>query len=356
MATRPLELELELSPRTRYDAMDVADTIRREFGDILHDYRRVLYTSHHTTAGYLDQRLAARLHDSRDLVDPFIRRFQRLFPRGAGYRHDEMHLRSELSEEERRVEPPNGDAHLTFIGSGLQNCVTYLHQPGAPVFLMDLDGMYRGHPRRRTTSVVGYSLERAVERIRCDIPVSGHTIDSIDLYGAHSELRLRIEELLRSHSIEAGRIDIRLDDDERGVALTVNEFETLLMRHDLAEVLDDPLRFVARQGRRILNDPRAVPAKSLGYARYDVVQVMNRMIDVLGLGGSFVERLLSRIMALPAARRLHLKRSVSLAVTTANGGRAPHVVRGRYQSPILIQWQATPRRSRALELTLNSFD
>jgi thiamine phosphate synthase YjbQ (UPF0047 family) len=355
MATRPLELELELSPKSRYDAIDVAGHIRRERGDLLHDYQSVLYCSHHTTAGYMDQRLATRLQDSRDLVDPFIRRFQRLFPREAGYRHDEMQLRTELSEEERRFEPPNADAHLTFIGSGLQNCVTYRHRPGAPVFLMDLDGIYRGQARRRTTSVVAYNSERVVERIHCDIPVSHHSINSVNLYRSSAVLRQVLEGLIDRHPVESGRIDVTLDAEEQHAALTVNEYETLLMRHDLAEVLDDPLRFVARQGRRMLEDPRAVPAKSLGYARYDFVLVMNRMIDALGLNGSFVERALSRLMAFPAARRLHLKRSVSLAVTT-NGASGPRIIRGRYQSPILIQWHATPRRSRALEITLNSFE
>jgi thiamine phosphate synthase YjbQ (UPF0047 family) len=354
MATAPLELQLELSPSSRYDAIDVANRIRRVHGDVLHDYQKVLYCSHHTTAGYLDQRLAARLHDSRELVDPFIRRFQRIFPRNAGYHHDELQLRSELSDEQRRIEPPNGDAHLTFIGSGLQNCVTYLHHPGAPVFLMDLDGVYRGQARRRRTSVVAFNTERVVARVRLEIPVSHHAIDSVDLYSPGSELRLLVEELLRVHPVETGRIDIRLDSGEQGAALTVNEFETLLMRHDLAEVLDDPLRFVARQGRRMLSNPRAVPAKSLGYARYDLVQVMNRMIDVLGLDGSLVERALSRLMAFPAARRLHLKRSVSLATSTTGGG--PRVIRGRYQSPILIQWKGAPRRCRSLEITLNRLE
>ena len=47
-----------------------------------------------------------------------------------------------LTEEQKEVEPRNGDSHLTFIGSGMRNCVTYRNQPPAPVFFIDLDGTH----------------------------------------------------------------------------------------------------------------------------------------------------------------------------------------------------------------------
>jgi hypothetical protein len=203
--------------------------------------------------------------------------------------------------------------------------------------------------------VVAYNAERPVASISCEVPVSRHAIDSVNLYGERLGLRERIDELLRRHPVSSGRLDITLDSSENDAGVTVNEYETLLMRHDLAEVLDDPLRFVARQGRRMLSDPTAVPAKSLGYARYDLVQVINRILDRFGSGGSALERVVSRLMAYPAARRLRLKRSLSLPVSSGNGGN-PAVVRGRYQAPILIQWHATPRRARTLRVTLNAFE
>ncbi len=58
------------------------------------------------------------------------------------------------------------------------------------------------------------------------------------------------------------------------------------MRHDLAEVLADPLKFAARTGKRMLRDPRAIASKSLGYARYDVVQVLNELMDALRVSES----------------------------------------------------------------------
>ena len=101
MSSPPLELSLTLSPRSRYDAIDVASHIVARHGDVLRDYDHVLYCSHHTTAGFLDQRIAARLDDRRERVVPFVGTFQRLFPQNAGYNHDQMHRRHELSEAQR---------------------------------------------------------------------------------------------------------------------------------------------------------------------------------------------------------------------------------------------------------------
>ena len=49
-------------------------------------------------------------------------------------------------------------------------------------------------------------------------------------------------------------------------------------------------------------DPFAVPAKTLGYAKYDLVRVLNRGLDTFGLRGSIVEKVLARTLAVPAAR------------------------------------------------------
>lgn len=349
---RPLELTVELQPRSRFDVIDVPGQITTRLGDVLAPYDQVLYCSHHTTAGYLEQPLASRLGHERSRLHPFMRAFQRLFPYGAGYRHDEMELRDELSEEQRRVEPANADAHLAFIGAGLQSCVTYVHHPGTPVFLMDLDGECDGRFRKRITSVVGFNERETVAEATCDVPVSRHTIDSVNLSDERLGVTDAIRQMLREEPVEHGRLDIAIDPGEESAAVTVNEYETLLMRHDLADVLRDPLRFAARQGRRMLRDPRAVPAKSLGYAKYDVVQVLNELIDAFGLHESAVERLLARVMAVPAARFLRVRRSVSFAVSSGSDG-TPRVVHGRYQSPILIQWKAAPDRARRLHLTLH---
>jgi hypothetical protein len=133
--------------------------------------------------------------------------------------------------------------------------------------------------------------------------------------------------------------------------VTINEFETLLMRYDLAAVLRDPLRFMAEEYRQALANPRAVPGKALGYARYDLVQMLNSGLDTLGLHGSFLERLLARALAVPAARVFRVRRSISVLVAERGDGR-PGPVEGVYQSPILIQWRRAARDVRELDVTL----
>jgi len=353
-APRPRAVAMEFVPSTRFDIFDAAARLSAELGSAVSSYQRVLYSSFHTTAGFLEQRLSARLEHCRERVDPFFRVFQRIFPPDAGYQHDELDRRMELSAEQRRVEPRNADSHLTFIGAGLRNCVTYERRSGEPVFFMELDGVYQGRARRRRATALAYNEEEVVAGATLDIPVSDHAIDSVSLAGPSTGLSAVVEDLLRRSRVEAGRLDIRLDPEERDAALTVNEFETLLMRHDLTEVLADPLRFMARQGRRMLADPRAVPAKSLGYARYDAVRILHELLDSLGLSQGVVERVISRLMAVPARRMLLLKRALSLPVA-ADEGEASRLVTGTYQSPILIQWSSTPRRSRTLRVELVKF-
>ena len=352
-AAAPTALTVTLTPRSRCEAIDVAALVRERFGDALDGYRKAAYCSLHTTAGYLEQGLAARLEHRDDRLTPFIRAFSGLFPPDADYRHDRLDERRELSPEQRSCEPKNADSHLTFIAAGLRNCVTYLHRPGEPVYFVDLDGVNGETARTRQTTVLGYNREQVVAKATCEVAVSRHPIDSVNLADPRVGVLALAEELRRRHGVDRGRVDVALAAGERDAGVTVNEFETLLMRHDLTEVLRDPLRFLARQGRRMLADPRAIPAKSLGYAKYDVVHVLNELIDALRLSESAVERVLARLMAVPAARRLRLKRSVSLLVSDLGGD--ARIVRGTYQSPILIQWGTAAARRRTLEITLSRF-
>ena len=164
MGTRPTELTLTLAPQRRFEAIDVNRRIAEEFGDLLRRHRRALYTSFHTTAGYLDQSLSVRLHHQHDLVSQFFRAFHALFPQGGEYRHDQMHLRSELTDEQKIVEPRNGDSHLTFIGAGMRNCVTYRTRPDSPVYFIELDGKTDALQRQRKTTVVAYDHDEIVAR------------------------------------------------------------------------------------------------------------------------------------------------------------------------------------------------
>ena len=348
MQAQPLDITLELAPRTRFDVVDLRSRFAEEHQSLT-AYPQCLYWSSHTTAGFLDRSLAARL--SAQHIPTYVEAFRTLFPEGAGYEHDRLEIRKDLDPGQRAVEPRNGDSHLAFIASGLHTCVTHPNRPGEPVFFVDLDGITDGKPRRRRTRVIAFNRERIVTAAQIEVPISAHPVDSINLKDPRLGIYAQLSDLVSAAGISRGRLRVSLDPTERHSALTVNEYETLLMQHDLAEILRNPLRFVAEKYRHALANPRAVPAKTLGYAKYDLVRVLNQSVDALGLRGSIVEKVIARTLAFPAARFLRMRRSVSLLVSEREDGTAGFV-EGIYQSPILVQWQKTPRQSRILNVSL----
>jgi hypothetical protein len=351
MVLAPAEVRLEVSPRARFDVIDVRGRLRKKHRALLEDYPRCLYCSFHTTAGYLDQRFAKRLREQQ--VASYLEVYRTVFPEDAGYSHDELHRRTELSDAQRCNEPRNADSHLAFISAGLRSCVSYRNDVAGPVCFIDLDGVNETTPRKRTTTVIGYRAEEHVTRLQIEVPVSDHPVDSVNLKDPALGLYSRVNELIARHGVAKGRIHLELAAGEREAGLTVNEYETLLMQHDLAEVLRDPFRFFVEKSRHVLADPRAVPAKTLGYAKYDLVRTFNRLVDAFGLKKSIAERWLGRALAVPAARFLRMKRSVSLLVSDT--GATAGIVEGTYQSPILVQWNSAGRGVRHVDVTLTRF-
>lgn len=355
MSTAPLELRVALKPAARFDVIDVRKEVRARHGNVLDPYPHCVYCSFHTTAGFLDQSLATRLGRQRRGIDGYVAAFRTLFPEGAGYRHDELHARSELSAEQRQVEPRNADSHLAFMAAGLSSCVTYRNSPDIPVNFVELDGVQDGRRRQRRASVVGYYDEIEVARLRVEVPVSAHPIDSISLKNARLGLYEQFEDLIAKHGVTKGRLRLELPKGDRQAGLTVNEYETLLMQHDLIDVVRDPMRFVAEKGRHVLAHPRAVPSKTLGYAQYDMVRAFNEIVEALGLSESLLERVIARAIAVPASRFLRMKRSVSLLVSDQHGDGRVRIAEGPYQSPILVQWRPATGRTRQLEVSLCRF-
>ena len=233
--------------------------------------------------------------------------------------------------------------------------MTHPNRPGETVYFVDLDGVNEGRPRRRQTRVIGFQHEAVVAQIRLDVPMSRHPIESVNLKDPRLGLYDRLAEFVSRAGVGTGRLHLALDPAERHAALTVNEFETLLMKYDLAAVLREPLRFMAAQYRGLLANPRAVPGKALGYAKYDLVRVINSGLDTLGLQDSIVEKVLARTLAVPAARFFRIRRSVHLLVAEREDGRRGFV-EGTYQSPILVQWQRSPRAARVLHATLTRLE
>jgi len=352
MAEKPLDITLELAPRARFDVVDLRSHFAAEH-EALGAFPQCLYWSFHTTAGFLDRKLAARL--STQHIANYVEALRTLFPEGAGYAHDRLDRRHDLDAAQRAVEPRNADSHLAFIAGGLRTCVSHPNRDGETVCWVDLDGMNEGKPRRRLTRLIAFNQERVVRSTRIEVPLSAHPIDSVNLKDPRLGIYAQLAEFVTSAGMAKGRLRLALDPLERHSALTVNEYETLLMRHDLAEVLRSPLRFVAEKSRHALANPRAVPAKTLDYAKYDLVRVLNKGLDTLGLRGSIVERVVARTLAVPAARFFRMRRSVSLLVTEGENG-APEIVEGLYQSPILVQWQHAPRQTRTMNVSLTEIE
>ena len=356
VGSNPAAITLQLQPRSRLDLIDVKSQLEETGTRFLKRFPRSLYSSHHTTAGYFEERLCKRLKHNRELLRKFVHSVQWLFPPEAPYSHDKMEFRTELTEQQRCCEPLNADSHLTFIGSGLANCATYWNHPGKPVYFVDLDGVYGETRRQRRTTVIGYNRETEVVRSKLEVPVSGHSIDSVNLKGLQVGLFEYLQELVDRHQVSYGRIDIRLADSESHAGLTVNEYETMLMKHDLTEVLRNPVRFVAGEGIGILGNPRAIPGKALNYARYDLVHLVNELVDALGLSESLLERMIDKFLAVPASRFLWMKRSLSLPVFQDDSRGPGSIIEGTYQSPILVQWKKAKSRTRLLHLRLLRFE
>jgi hypothetical protein len=350
----PLELTLELTPRARLDVIVVRARTAAVYGPVLDEYQHCLYCSLHTTAGFLQQNLASRLQAGPQGVGSYIDLFRAIFPEGAGYRHDIIDERTDLTPDQRPVEPTNGDSHLAFMAGGLDACVSYVNTRPGPVPLIDLDGVHAGGVRRRKTTIVGYNEEIEVARTRLLVPVSAHPMDAVNLKEQRLGLYPQIVEFVARHDVPKGRVRLELAPGEQHASLTINEYETLLMRHDLADVLRDPLRFATETARNVLQDMRSVPFKALDYAKYDFVRALNQLVDVLGLGQSRVERLVARAMGLPASRFFRMRRGVSLLVSDGSAGPS-RIVEGTYQSPILVQWRSAPGRTRLVDVTLTKF-
>ena len=353
MAQGPLDLTLELAPRARFDVVELRSRLSAEDRDALAPYPTCLYWSAHTTAGFLDRSLITRLGPAR--VSTYVDALRRIFPEGAGYEHDRMERRQDLDAAQRAVEPRNADSHLAFIAGGLRPCVTHPNRPGETVCFVELDGINDGRPRRRLTRVIGFRHEAIVAQTRLDVPMSRHPIESVNLKDPRLGIYDRLADFVARAGVGTGRLLLALDPGERHAALTVNEFETLLMKYDLAAVLREPLRFMAVQYRSVLANPRALPGKAIGYAQYDLVRVLNSGLDTLGLQGSIVEKVLARTLAVPAARFFRIGRSVHLLVAEREDGRRGFV-EGQYQSPILVQWQKSPRPARVLHATLTRLE
>ncbi len=360
---------IAFSSKLRLDIIDVAREATLACNGQFEDFEDLLYCSLHTTAGFLQQSLAAKLGHQRDSVESFVRSAQRLFPKGAPYWHDRMELRTELSEEQRKHEPLNADAHLAFISLGLANCVTYRSKPTTPVYLIDLDGIHEGVTRKRTSLVIGYNRAECVHKKTIEFLAPNNHVAAVNLGTTCIGLAEQVPALIAKHAIQRGLVTLELDDDEQHAGLTVNEFETLLVEKDITGVLLDPLKYMVRKAPQLVRDPFSLPGKARRFLTYELKQVVREVLSTASRNVSALERMVERLdwhlpilehiidrLAAPSeARWMNLGRSINLLVNANDGEKSGSVVLGTYQSPILIQWRRPNPRVRRLIFRLIRF-
>lgn len=357
MASAPSSLTIRFRPNRRVDVIDVNPWVEAASAGLLQRHDKALYYSYHTTGGFLDEALCNRVGRSPTHVHGVLDPFRRLFPPGAGYQHDQLHRREELSPKRRRTEPRNADSHLRFIGSGLENCVTHTADPTRPTYFVDLDGINQdtGDRRRRRAKVIGYNDETIIAQTALQIPVADRSIDAVNLCDPKLGLLERLREMTARHGVTTGRLHLQLGPDERHAGLTVNEDEPLLMEHDLAEVLRNPLRFAARTEGPVRQAHRPVPNTAEHATAHSRAIADDDEEDTPGDGDTPVAPI-NETLSTGTRHPLRLKRSMSLLVTAGDGGGRGTVELGGYQSPLLVQWRTTDARGRRLRARLTRFE
>ena len=80
MTAQPLDLTLEVAPQARFDIVEMRSRFAAEH-EALAAYSHCLYWSAHTTAGYLDRSISARLSTQR--VSSYVDAFRAIFERPA---------------------------------------------------------------------------------------------------------------------------------------------------------------------------------------------------------------------------------------------------------------------------------
>jgi hypothetical protein len=77
-------------------------------------------------------------------------------------------------------------------------------------------------------------------------------------------------------------------------------------------------------------------------------------MEALRIDAGAFERLIAKVMSLPARRFLRSRRVSFLAGTDPDTG-LPRVLRGTYQSPILVQWQPADKQERRIDIVVTQF-
>ena len=144
-------------------------------------------------------------------------------PEGAGYEHDKLERRTELTRSRSprsrrtpirtwRSSPRAATCGHTGTGPPTRSAssTSTASMPGAPP---------QAHQRHRVFTRGGGAHARIV------VPVSGHAVDSINLKNPHLGIYNQCRDLVAQHGVAKGRIRLALASGERHAGLTVNEYK-----------------------------------------------------------------------------------------------------------------------------------
>ncbi len=361
----PTVTTLNLSARSRLDMQNISEMLAKADNGSFTSFDKVAIASMHTTAGFLEQPFATKLGNSAEGIGHLVRSAHRLFPEGAPYWHDQMELRDELSEEQRKVEPLNADSHLAFICLGLCNSVQYTFAPKNPIYFIDLDGESRGTFRSRKVLAIGYNDTECIYEQSLSVDMPEQERCAVDLSKNISDFQA----LAAEHKIRQGLITFELEPDENHAGITVNEFETLLVERDITDVLLNPLKYIKNNVSEFARKPLMIPRKAKKILMYELHLAIRDGLKWAGRSVSAVEYIAERLhMRLPLleyvidrianpieARWMNLGSKARFLINTEDGETSGSVKIGTYQSPILIQWRrpdSDVRRLRARLLRL----
>lgn len=332
MPAPPRVVPVSLHPQQRVQAMDVNASLQQAGADLLQTHAKVLYFAHHTTAGFVGPLPEHPFPDQRAVRD-HVEPFRTLFPFGADYKHDEMDRRRELSPKQRECEPRNADAHLVYIGAGLTPCMSSPSAPDRPVYLLDLDGVNQdtGRQRLRRVTALGFTTEQQVSSFSISVPSQDAT--SVSLRDARLGLFDTLYTHLARHGVQYGRIRLQVS-STTGAALTVNEYEPLLMNQDLARVLHSP-RCFQRESTTVYRNSHEHQGVS-GGNRHTGSPVEEPFASARPPGPATASGVDSDHTL------LDLRDYVDLMIVPDAQNQQGHIVQGRYQSPILLRSASAP--------------
>src|SRR4029078_4998815 len=98
-------------------------------------------------------------------------------------------------------------------------------RPQEPVCFVDLDGVTDGRPRRRLTSIVGFTRERESARLEIGVAMSEYPIDSINLKDPKLGIYEQIVQTVKQNGVTSGRVRLELGGAEPQARVDGNEHE-----------------------------------------------------------------------------------------------------------------------------------